>query len=69
MRGTIQKLSPTRPPSPILPFSERFGALDAGQRAVYLGCLIVTTASSALLIAPTAQHRLGFPSRSRWPCI
>ena len=44
----------------ILPFSERFEALDAFQRGVYIACFAVTTASSALFITPTAEHRLGF---------
>jgi hypothetical protein len=44
----------------ILPFSERFEVLDAFQRGVYIACFVVTTASSALYITPTAEHRLGF---------
>jgi hypothetical protein len=44
----------------ILPFSERFGALGGRERAVYLACLLVVAAATALFIAPTAQHRLGF---------
>lgn len=44
----------------ILPFSERFGALDTTARSVYLACLLVVAAATALFVAPTAQHRLGF---------
>lgn len=44
----------------ILPFSERFEALDADQRAVYLACLLLVAAATALFVAPTARHRLGF---------
>jgi Family of unknown function (DUF6328) len=44
----------------ILPFSAHFGALVPEQRAIYLGCLLATAASTALFVAPTAQHRLGF---------
>ncbi|MGE0545729.1 MAG: DUF6328 family protein [Kofleriaceae bacterium] len=44
----------------ILPFSDKFGDLGEVQRAVYLAGLVATAAASALFIAPTAQHRLGF---------
>jgi hypothetical protein len=44
----------------ILPFSERFGALETAERGVYLACLLVVAAAMALFVAPTAQHRLGF---------
>jgi hypothetical protein len=44
----------------ILPFSERFGELGGSQKYVYLASLLVTAVSTALLIAPTAHHRLGF---------
>lgn len=30
------------------------------QRAIYLGCLLATAVATALFVAPTAQHRLGF---------
>ncbi len=44
----------------ILPFSERFEALGEAQKYVFLASLLVTAVSTALLIAPTAHHRLGF---------
>lgn len=44
----------------ILPFSERFEALGGAQKYVFLASLLVTAVSTALLIAPTAHHRLGF---------
>ena len=44
----------------VLPFSERFGAIDASQRYVYLACLIATASALALLVAPSARHRLRF---------
>jgi hypothetical protein len=44
----------------ILPFSERFGAIDQSQRAIYLACLIATAGALALLVAPSARHRLRF---------
>lgn len=44
----------------ILPFSERFEAIDEIQRYVYLACLLATASAAALLVAPSARHRLGF---------
>ncbi|MGE3543282.1 MAG: DUF6328 family protein [Kofleriaceae bacterium] len=44
----------------ILPFSDRFGELADIQGGIYLAGLVATAAASALFIAPTAQHRLGF---------
>ncbi len=44
----------------ILPFSDRFGALGADQRGVYLACLLFVAAATALFVTPTARHRLGF---------
>jgi hypothetical protein len=44
----------------ILPFSERFEILDGTQRGVFLATLLFTAISTALMIAPTAHHRLGF---------
>lgn len=44
----------------ILPFSERFGELAPAQKYVFLASLLATAVSTALLIAPTAHHRLGF---------
>lgn len=44
----------------ILPFSERFSAIDESQRYVYLACLIATAVALGLLVAPSARHRIGF---------
>ena len=44
----------------ILPFSERFTSIGDIQRYVYLACLLATAAAAALLVAPSARHRLGF---------
>jgi hypothetical protein len=44
----------------ILPFSDRFGEIGDLQRHVYLACLVVTAAASALVMSPSARHRLGF---------
>lgn len=43
-----------------VPFTERFGRATALQRSVYFATLLLTTASSVLLIAPTPYHRLRF---------
>ena len=44
----------------ILPFTERFEIITGVQRDVYLACFVTTAAATALLMAPTARHRLGF---------
>jgi hypothetical protein len=44
----------------IVPFSARFGDTTPFQRDVYLGTLICTAFGSALLIAPSMNHRLEF---------
>lgn len=44
----------------VLPFSERFEAIDGIERTVYLICVLITAAATALLIAPGIRHRLGF---------
>ena len=41
-------------------FTERFAELDKTQRSVYFFTLLMTAASIALLIAPTAYHRVRF---------
>lgn len=44
----------------VLPFTERFELLGGFDRAMYLACFIFTAMSTALFVAPTAHHRLGF---------
>jgi uncharacterized protein DUF6328 len=44
----------------IVPFSEQFGRTSDFERGVYLTTLLVAAAASALLISPSAQHRLLF---------
>jgi hypothetical protein len=44
----------------ILPFNDRFAEIAPIQRHVYLICMIVTAAATALVMAPSARHRLGF---------
>jgi hypothetical protein len=41
-------------------FTERFSTVTASQRAIYFATLLTTAAATALLIAPTAHHRLKF---------
>lgn len=41
-------------------FTERFKEVTSTQRAVYFATLLLTAAATALLIAPTAYHRLNF---------
>jgi len=43
-----------------VPFSQRFDRLTDGQQELYFGVLLCTAVSTALLIAPTAHHRLLF---------
>jgi hypothetical protein len=42
----------------VLPFQRRFETLGDGDRAVYFGAFLLTALASALLIAPSAYHRL-----------
>lgn len=44
----------------IVPFTERFEELTGLQRDVYFAALLCAAASSVLLIAPSAYHRLRF---------
>jgi predicted neutral ceramidase superfamily lipid hydrolase len=44
----------------VVPFNQRFGQVTDYQRTLYLVTLLVTTASTVCLIAPTAHHRLEF---------
>jgi predicted membrane channel-forming protein YqfA (hemolysin III family) len=41
-------------------FTERFKEVSSLQQAVYFATLLLTAAATALLIAPTAYHRLRF---------
>jgi hypothetical protein len=43
-----------------LPFTARFAEIDAWQRDLYVGDLLLATLATALLIAPVAYHRLVF---------
>jgi uncharacterized protein DUF6328 len=43
-----------------VPFTQRFTTLTATQEDIYYATLLCTTASAALLIAPSAHHRINF---------
>jgi hypothetical protein len=46
-------------------FTQRFGEATSAQRSVYFATLLLTAAATALLIAPTAYHRLHFRDRDK----
>lgn len=46
-----------------LPFQQRFTELDAHSRAIYLGTVALSVASTVLLIAPVGMHRMLFRRR------
>jgi uncharacterized protein DUF6328 len=48
-----------------VPFAARFTELTAVQRYVFFGTLLCTAAATALLIAPSAHHRLLFRQGTR----
>jgi hypothetical protein len=48
-----------------VPFQARFGDLTGFQRTIYLATVSVSVASTALLIAPVALHRLLFRQHAR----
>jgi hypothetical protein len=45
-----------------VPFQQRFGDVDGFQRIVYFATLLLTAASAAFLMGPSAFHRLTFRS-------
>jgi hypothetical protein len=48
-----------------VPFQQRFADVTAFQRDVYFATLLCSTLASALLIAPSAYHRLNFRRRDK----
>ncbi len=48
-----------------IPFAQRFTELTTGQERIYLGILLSTTISAALLIAPSAYHRINFRKQQK----
>jgi Family of unknown function (DUF6328) len=48
-----------------VPFQQRFNEIDPFQRDVYFVTLLLTAASAAFLMAPSAFHRLTFRARQK----
>ena len=48
-----------------VPFSARFASVSSLQQAVFFGTLVCTAISAALLIAPSAHHRLLWRQQAR----
>ena len=48
-----------------VPFAQRFGSVTSSQRAAYFAAFISASAASALLIAPTAYHRIEWRDRDK----
>jgi Family of unknown function (DUF6328) len=49
----------------VLPFNQRFPELTSFQRTTYFVTLLLATAASVCLIAPTAHHRLEFRAKDK----
>jgi hypothetical protein len=52
-----------------VPFQQNFGETTSFQKDVYLVTLLLTTISTALLIAPTAYHRVTFRQQQKDPLV
>jgi hypothetical protein len=48
-----------------VPFTQRFSTLTAAQEKIYYGTLVCAALSTALLIAPSAHHRLSFRQQDK----
>jgi hypothetical protein len=48
-----------------VPFTQRFATLTPTQEKVYYGTLICAAISTAMLIAPSAQHRINFRQQEK----
>jgi hypothetical protein len=48
-----------------VPFTERFGDLTSFQEGLYFAILLSTAVTTALLVAPTANHRLLFHKQDK----
>jgi cation transport ATPase len=50
-----------------IPFTQKFATVTAGERYVYFAAFLLTTLATAMLIAPTAFHRLNWrdPDKER----
>jgi glucan phosphoethanolaminetransferase (alkaline phosphatase superfamily) len=53
----------------VLPFQQRFDALNGTMRAFYLTTVACSVASTVLLLAPVAMHRLLFRQRKLLPLV
>jgi hypothetical protein len=48
-----------------VPFTQQFSSLTSGQEKIYYGTLVCTAISTALLIAPSAHHRINFRQQEK----
>jgi hypothetical protein len=48
-----------------VPFTQRFGEVTSFQQTVYFGTLLAAAVASALLIAPSAYHRILFRQKEK----
>jgi Family of unknown function (DUF6328) len=48
-----------------IPFSQRFGSLDAQQRDTFIVAFLTVTCSTILLMTPTAYHRIRWRRREK----
>jgi hypothetical protein len=48
-----------------VPFAQRFTELNTAERAVFVGALVGAAMASALLVAPSAFHRILFRERDK----
>ncbi len=49
----------------VVPFNQRFADITSLQRTTYLVTLLLATAASACLIAPSAHHRIEFRAQDK----
>jgi hypothetical protein len=49
----------------VVPFNQRFADITSFQRTLYLVTLLLATAATACLIAPTAHHRVEFRQQDK----
>jgi hypothetical protein len=49
----------------VVPFQQRFSDITAFQRSLYFVTLLLATAASTCLIAPTAHHRIEFRAQDK----
>jgi Family of unknown function (DUF6328) len=48
-----------------IPFNQRFALLTTAQERIYLATLLTTAIAAALLIAPSAYHRINFRKQQK----